>query len=428
MKILFFVIMMSLTLSVAAKDVALAISPFQTTTEAEQRFADIVTFYTQLELGDTLIVINGADSSAIATLSVPQNTAYTSPKARLKHARPELIKIKAFTERFSQGSRTLGGMDVPSVINRIATSYPYVTDIFLVGSALYDEPSQNINMAISLRIPSDAFLASSPLDSVFGVVGRENVLQGKRIHWLITNTSHDSMHSEAVKRFWFLHINGQSGNLVSFSHNFNAVTQRLLNGAQSLSLPYTINSNGKFEMQGIRQFVPEPTVSPQASVGKKLPLEGSSRSRKQNITVAIEWEGDGVDLDIYAQTPNTKPLYYRNPSNEYGQHYKDILSGGALAHRKRFETIEFNKAVDVRTLAVAVNVYSTPASTRIISGILRVQMAEQVYVKPFKFMVNSGNRGSDTEAILKSGVSSPHTQYFNALDIAGLNTVSEVSI
>ena len=419
MQILTFLLGMLLPLSVVAKDVVLGISPFQPITVAEQRFTDIVTFYTQVELGDTLIVINSADSRAIATLSVPQNKAYASPKARVKYARDELIKIKAFTDRFSQGSRTLGGMDAPSVINRIAVNYPHVTDIFLVGSALYDEPHQNINMATSLRIPSDAFLASSPIESPFGIAGRENVLQGKRIHWAITNVSQDSMHAEALKRFWFLHIVGQSGKLVSFAHDFQTVSQRLISGAHGLSLPYTINSNGKFEMQGIRRFVPETSTPPQVSVTQDNTEEKNTSVNSEAITVAIEWEGHGVDLDVYGKVGDAKPLYYKHSSNEYGQHFKDILSGSAQAPLKRFETIEFHKGIDPERLVLGVNVYKSPRRDTPIQGALRLTINKKTYTKAFQFDVESGNHGKDMAAVLASGVSSEYSQYFTVQDIVG---------
>lgn len=428
MKILSFLLMLLLPLSVFAKDTVLVISPFQTAVMAEQTFNHAVTFYSKLELGDTLTVINGSTAHAVATLSVPHNTAYKHPKARLKHARTGLVQIKAFTEQFSQGTRTIGAMDTPHVINHIAINYPQVSDIVLIGSALYDEPTQSgTNMATSLRIPSDAFLASSAIDSQFGTVGRENVLQGKRIHWALTNTSHDSLHSEALKRFWYLFIHAQSGKLVTFVNDFSAVTQRLLNDAQGMSLPYTIKSDGKFEMQGIRRFVPEQTESHQVSIGNGLPAGKSKLPKQQNITVAIEWEGDGVDLDIYAQTHNTKPLYYKNTSNQYGRHFKDILSGSAQAPRKRFETIEFHKGIEPKAWVLGVNVYKSPRRDIPIHGTLHVKIAEKSYIKPIQFDVQNGNHGKDVTSVLSSGISSDYSLYFTMTDVISADS-SEVSI
>lgn len=414
---------LTFTVSAQAKEIVVAISPHFSKDASKNMLTEMAKLYGSLALGDKLTFIN-SDASAIATLSVPNNEAYRHRTPRLKLGAKELAKLNAFLQSMTQGRRTLGAIDAPFVLSQIVRNYPNATDIVLIGSALYDNPRQpGVNMA-SMRIPSDGFITARPTESPFGTKGREKHLQGKRIHWLLPHASGDTLQNEALLRFWHLYLHHMGASLITFTHNSNAVMQLLLANAQPLPMNYKLDTGGKMTMQSIRKLAPELSLYSQPV--SQNPLPPHVFNTRQTLSVGIEWQGQGqgVDLDVYAKPKDGKALFYGHNASEFGKHYKDVLSGHKSADNRHYETIEFHTPIDVRTLVIAVNVYSANEGSPPINGTLRLQLAGRTYAKPFVFKVSRGNAGADIETLLSGSPDTAHSKRLTVMDIIGAAEVT----
>lgn len=400
-------------LSAQAKEVVAAISPYYSHDTRQTILKDMATLYSGLALGDRLTFINGDDASIISSVSVPEDDVYKHRVTKLRHGAKALAKLNAFIKSMKQDQRTLGAMDVPLVLNQIVRNYPSANEILLIGSALYDNPQQpGVNMT-SMHIPSDGFITAKPTDSPFGTLGREKHLQGKRIHWLLPKSSSDSLHSEALLRLMHLYIQQMGGALVSFTANSDAVMQLLLENAKPMNMEYQLDRNGKLYMQAIRKLVPELSLYQQPIT--QTPMPQQVLNSKQTLIVGIEWQGKGVDLDIYAKAQGLEALSYRNTANALGKHYKDVLSGHSHADNKQYETIEF-APINVNSLVIVVNVYRSQNAQPIL-GTLRLQLAGNIYAKSFRFTAARGNKGKDVSSVLSGIGDTAHSKRFSVKDI-----------
>ncbi|MEP0175032.1 MAG: hypothetical protein ABJH28_10240 [Paraglaciecola sp.] len=413
-KLLTLLVYIATVSSVSASDIALVISPYHSPDNGKVIFKTAYNVFKGLELGDTLIVYNGNDASIVATLDVPNRPAFEYEKVRAKANKAELGKLKSFTSSLNQGKRTLGAMDTPRVLADIARFQPNVSDIMLMGSALYDNPHHKQMDMTQSGVPSDGVVSASAASSVFGTKGR-HYLRGKRIHWVLPEPLNNSLHHEAVMRFSHVYIHALGGDLVSFTTNHTAVTQLLLNKATPLDFIYTLDKSGVLEMRIIQEASVNTRTEPQniqrVNVQTTAPVATS-----YPVTLGIEWEGEGVDLDIYAQPQGGQVLYFGQTQSKQGVHVKDQRTGNNNSTRF-YERIDL-KPVDINTLKVAINIYDAPPSESELRGILRINYQRQSYQTPFTFkLAHGGNRGADINQTLSIGSDTQFSQLFNVREI-----------
>jgi len=394
-----------------ARNMLMIVSPHQDSIAATQQYEAITKFYLTLGAGDSLKVINGMGVSSIATLNIPNNPAYNHLKPKLKINQAERKKLKQFFQNMRLNNQLKGAIDMPRLMAQIAR-YSGVSDVLIMGNPLYDVKSNPAMSMASGLVPSDGYLLDTERNNVFRTKGFKNRLNGMRFHWLLPELLPRQIHADAVQRFWHHFIHRQGGELVSFSHNESMVLELLRDKAEPMPLTDKLDASGKLEMQAIRNV----------SAVKGFYNEAVSRTApritdfNQPITLGIQWEGD-VDLDIYAQPYGSKALSYQNVSSPLGKHYKDILTGHQASQGMRYETIEFHNAVDIKTLIVAINLYSAKKPYAMVRGSLRVQVLGKVYETPFQMGAYAGNKGADMPALLQGGADTRYSKRFSIMEI-----------
>lgn len=397
--------------SAMAGNLLMIVSPHQDSTAAAQQYEAVTQFYLTLGAGDSLKVINGMGGTSIATLNIPDNPAYNHLKPKLKINLAGRGKLKQFFQTMQINNQLKGAIDMPRLMAQIAR-YSDVSDVLIMGSPLYDVKSNPAMSMASGLVPSDGYLLDTERNNVFRTTGYKNRLKGMRFHWLLPELLPRQIHADAVQRFWHHFIHRQGAELVSFSHDESMVFELLRNKAQPMPLTDKLEASGKLEMQAIRDV----------STVKGFYNETVSRTPprmtdfNQPIILGIQWQGD-VDLDIYAKAFGSEALSYQNVSSPLGKHYKDILTGHQASQGMRYETIEFHSAVNIKTLFVAINLYSAKKPYAVVQGSLRVQVLGKVYETPFQMGAYAGNKGADMPALLQGGADTRYSKRFSIMDV-----------
>ena len=419
MKILLVALLTLSSTFVSAKEMAIILSPHHPTEASNAQLNQVVSILTKVELGTNLHVINGSNANVITTFSIPYKSYYRHAKVRIKANKAALAKLKAFTDSYAQNGRILGAADIPNTLFEVGQHHNQVNDIVLLGISPFYDTYEALDMT-SNRVPSDGFILSKRTASPFGTKGLK-ILQDKRIHWVISKPITNSLLQELVSRFWQVYIDQLHGKTVSFTHNIDAVTNRLFNNASPLNNSYQLDTSGKREMQAVRDITAQKTIIYTEAITQQTPPKLSAKTVKYPLTLGIEWSGK-ADIDIYAVPHDgAEALYFGNTSSPKGRFYKDIRSGGKTD--KRYETIELN-SVDVKRLHIGLNVYAAPTSVDKITGTLRLKLGGKVYARAFAFTdVNGstkGNRGKDINAVLASGHDTAFSKYLTVSDILSL--------
>jgi hypothetical protein len=353
-------------------------------------------------------------------------------KIRAKQNQQALRRLKAFTDTMARSSRVLGAMNTPSVLTDVARNYTGVTDIVLFGSALFDNPSHPSIAFTGGAYPNDDFILAPATQSVFGTQGLSH-LSGKRIHWALPAPFAEPLYANAVTRFYHIYINALGGDLVSFTSNIQGVLQRLVNDDPPLLFDYRIEQSGQLEMRTIHHHVVSQSVlshttsNNQENDNNALPVRSISPTHP--LILGIQWEGEGIDVDIYAQPHGSHPLYFGYQASEFGIHVKDERTGGGT-NTRFYERIELHKPFDKDTLRVGINLYDAPAQLRgDVSGIVSLSLDNITYETPFRFdLASGGNKGADIIDVLNSGKDTALSRFFtlqsimdaSSLEVAGL--------
>lgn len=409
MKILFLSLL--LTFNVMAADTALLISHYSDKAELTNHIELTKGIFKKLPLGDSLTVIS--DGEVITILEVPQEQIYASSKARMKLRRKEVGLLNKFKGQAKGSGKRPMALDVPKTFDDIGLYQSHVTDVVIIGSPRYATSYTSLDMRDNLIVRDGVFLAGRG-DSPFSIQGRETLLKGKRIHWLLpaSESQNGSLYSDALLRFWGAYITQMGGSLVTFSTSKDVVLKRLFNNAKPLNVAFELDRSGKAGLENVRDVSSAAMFQQVASQSPSV-----IRNFKQRLTIGIQWDAKGaVDLDLWAKPVDDQALHYDLQNTAYGVHYKDIRDGQKAA----YETIEFTKKeVDMRSLIILVNVYHADKSQPV-SGSLRVQFDGNIYDVPFSFAAGKGNKGQDVKPLLASGGESMYTKRFSVMDIVGV--------
>ncbi|MEM0909418.1 MAG: hypothetical protein AAGJ37_00495 [Pseudomonadota bacterium] len=408
-----------------ASDVALVISPHYTAQNSDTVFKTAYSIFKDLPIDSSLTVVSGIDGALVARFDIPDKQAFAYEQVRLKQFASHLRTLQHFTDNVTQGERTYGALNTPAVLRDIARNYPGITDIVLMGSALYDNPEHPALAMTDGAYPSDDFILTPPTTSIFGTKG-VSLLSAKRIHWALSAPFDDVLYGEAVLRFYHLYIHALGGELVSFTANNQAVIEQLVNGASALPFIYQLDPVGRLQMQRLRHAVIE-----NAETTTHVSQDAAT-DEAPAVRVGIEWQNIGedsnIDLDIYAGVPGQAVLYFGNTLSGVGVHIKDELSGDSN-NTQFYERIEFRQGVDIDALRIAVNVYDAPARDAALTGILRVRVEGKVYQTPFSLdLARGGNKGADVDGVLNDGIDTAFTRFFTVREIMDASANANASV
>lgn len=396
-----FLTLILLSAGASAKDSVAVLSPYGTSNEVQKRVSVVQQHLSQMDSGDTLTVLSGADGETIATFTIPDVPDTHKVKAIRGVNKKAIGQIGAFVKCASGEHRT-GTINLPVVLNQLAAYHRDKIDVLLLGSLSFDLPNMSKAIASGQHLPADNNLLKTSQESTFGTRNLGERFKGYRFHWWISEKAGAGHHYEGAIRFWFMHLNFQGGGVVSITHDKAVVLKRLKDNAQPLISNYQLQvENADFPATLFDEALAPVTAA------KDL-------NTRQRVSVAIGWESSAADLDIYAlAAAQTMPVYYNNPVNQTPQarHLKDIRSGAS------FETILYDEVIDGCDLTIAVNLYSGTAEKNSVSGTLRFAVGDVVFEKPFTITAVRGNGGRDVTATLNSQTSTDHTLIFTLSDI-----------
>lgn len=430
-------------------NVIVVISPHQDSKVIQTQFMALTSAFYKMKHGDTLTVLNGEDMSTLAALKNPEQEAFISAKSRKNANRKAISAFNKNIKKLTSKKRT-GSINLPRVLDEIARYHTHQQKsgnrkFLLIGSPIFDaHPAYDMR---GQRIPSNSHILASSEQSIFGTKTKEEQLDKLGFHWWLTQPLTPYTYAQKLQNFYHLYLHHQGAGLMSFTHDKDTIFRLFLSDAAPLTPPKKISDStlksNKLEMLVVRDYQAVYQLY-EGAVSTELPSKHAWQS-PQLLKVGIQWQAiqgnsTTIDLDIYTQTPSGKVLFFGRTSTAQGSFYK-VERTGSTIDNTQYETIEFHQPIDVSTLVIGINVYhanteintkkNTKASTNIsakdntemgdIRGVLRLQLANNLYAKPFQFKGSTGDLGNDITTVLKEkGGNTLYSKRFSVMDIVGL--------
>lgn len=400
-----FALSISLAGPVHARESVVALSPFGSP-EGQMKLIEQVAMYlaASVEPGENAYLIDAWNKRLIATFSVPNNSAYKNPRAKLKANRTALRSAAAFAKA-ARGGAEEGAIDLPGTLRFVGSSYPAKTerDLIIIGSPLHQDPKSPSSDMAAGAVPNDDHIAASRAHSTFGAADEKGRLENYSAYfgapngdWVISDR-----HAYAVEQYVSLSISQRGATLVTFSSNPATPFE---DAAAEASLPVGDREavfSGKLEMV---TFAPEDT--PLGSIYEREISRDRPRismlRRADQVEIGIRWnQCPSCDLDLMAKPdPNAATISYKNPVSTEGRLYKDYLRSPA---RNGFETIAFGVPVDLTKLRLAVNLFNGKPGDQGVTGEIRIAIGPRTWAGEFTIPAKHGNGGAGEEATVKDG-------------------------
>jgi hypothetical protein len=411
-------------LSIAqAREIVVALSPFQTPEQAKAQAVQVLEFLTKLEPGDRAVLVDGERIATICEFQIPADPAYSAPKARLAVNRAAVNSITAFAKRATaptadEARRVPGALRLPQVLEFAAITLAAKpgTDILVLGSPIYDAPGGDAAFSMAAdRVPSDGHLQASRSDTVYGTQDRPEALRGLRVHlaYEATPSLRTDQYRHAVQRFWTLYVEQLGGSLVTFTEDLPSVFRRVNSSAQAPAHEFKREDSRRIEM--IRFNPPRAGMTIHERPLSVQPLAPSDVQNAESLEVGLSWNCAACDLDLYAMAHHgIQPLYFGRMDTPQGRYFKDFRrspqsTGG-------FETIAFTVPVDLREATIAVNFFGGKAPAGIRAE-LRVSVNGQTFAGAIDFAPGDGNAAADVGDVLARERASAHTRLIDVLAI-----------
>lgn len=395
---------------VSARDMVLGLSPYLDASLAESQIKSLLQFLSDtLEPGESCFVFDAYHLRSLGTFSVPDKPLYRNPKAKLQANRSVVAAMLQFakTARKPDGGNepsVIGAIRLPQALLFIGKDYPTAqeSDLILLGSPIYDDPKDQGFTMRNNHIPGDGHLTKTRSVTPYGIKGQDSLLAKRRIHVGVLDDSwkQSDQHTFLVHRFWTLFIEGQGGQLSTFTHDLPTLFQRIKANAPSPKHGYKLVPTDKLEMILLRpsSALKQPTIYERPV--NTTPLAASVLRNATQVEVGITWEC-ACDLDLYGQRePGATLLWYLNTQSPDGRYFKDFTNSPRRANG--YETLGYHVPVDVTALLLAVNFYhgNSPGG---VTGEIRISVnGGQTYAKAFHIPAQEGNGGLGRQQTLTS--------------------------
>lgn len=391
------------------------ISPFLSADD--RRSVEAVIFQFALEgakLGDSVHVIDAYNNKPITNFSIPNESVYSSSKARVNFLKSSILNIKGFfrdstfnvvSENGGIRSDLTGAIKMPQfldfVANNIITPNEKLhSSVILIGSPLYidtQEPSFSMTDAF---FPSDGHILTDIKNSVFSTRGRKDFLKGVKIYYSYLHSPWISdIHEKMIHRFWSLFLGQQGGRLLTFIPDLGTTMKRVGDTSDEIQgQVFQINAeDSKIEF---RRIIRNPgdgidwLISPRGQSGPPPSL-----SRKGKLLVGIKWDCPRCDFDLYTKSSDASDwLYYGKKTTNEGLYYKDFTTSPNAENG--YEYVEYSNPVDPRNIMVAVNFFSGQTSSA--KGEVRILYNDVSYYGDFSIASSTGNGGVDRDNMSRS--------------------------
>lgn len=380
-----------------ARNIVIGLSPQVTAQDAKTQATQVLKFLTKtLESGQKADVFNALNNQKIGTFSVPESPAYNSEKARLKANAPLVRSLLGMEQsaKIPEGEAS-GEIKLPQFLDYLAQNgYAQDADIAVIGSPIYNDSRNPDASMTDVKYVPDEHFGLPALVSAFSLIGKENALKGSRVHQLILDESWkvSEDYEHVVKRQWTLFLEGQGAALSTWINDWSIFWERVKNSAPAL--PHTYKRGELEQNQPSQNDVP---IHKRALSTLKPPK--SVLAQAQTLEIGITWDCAACDVDLYAKPSlSAQALSFKNKETPEGIFHTDYMSS---PERNRYETISFTKAVDLRGVVLAVNLYggSSPEAVR---GEIRISLNGKTYGHAFSIKAISGNAGDGAEATLQN--------------------------
>lgn len=419
----------------SARDMAIGFSPHLEAGVAEVQINAVLKFLAEtLEPGDRCILFDAYHVQTIGTFTVPDKAVYRQPKAKIQANRQAVGAMIQFARaaKKPQGESepsVVGAIRLPQALRFIGQDYPVIqdADVILLGSPIYDDPKEQAFTMRLNHVPGDGHLTKARSATPYGIKGQESLLAKRRVHLGFPDDrwKQDDHHSYFVQRFWTLFVEGQGGQLSSFTHDLPTLFQRVKSNVPSAKHDYKIEPTDKLEMILMRP----PTVKQQISIYERplttTPLPPSVLRQASRVEVGITWECGGCDLDLYGQRePGATTIWFLSTQNKDGQYFRDFRTSPRSANG--YETLAFHVPVDLNQLLLAVNFYngSSPGGVK---GEVRISLNGQTYAMPFHVLAQEGNGGvGRQETLIARRAMNAAWLVIDPLEVLGLLTPSAI--
>jgi hypothetical protein len=394
---------------VLAHETAIGFSPYQDSRQAETQVRQVLQFLTDnIEPGQSALVFDAYHLRTLGVFTVPDSSSYRHPKAKVQANAKTIAALFAFAK---QAGLPPGGQEPamqsalrwPQALRFIGQNYPPKgqAHLILLGSPLFDDPAEQGFSMRHGRIPGDGHLMNERAKSPYGIKGQETLLAKWHVHLGFPDESwkQDDHHAFYVQRFWTLHVEGQGGQLSTFTSDLPTLFERVRTNAAAPTHQFKAERTDKQEMIQLRP----PTVKQTAIYERPVstvPLAADALRQASNVEVGITWDCGGCDLDLYGQhAPGAPVLWFLNMQTPEGQYFKDLTSSPRASNG--YETLAYRSPVDLKSMLLAVNFYNghSPGGVK---GELRIALNGQTYAKAFQISAQGGNGGVGRQETLSS--------------------------
>lgn len=417
----------------SAYEMAIGLSPHQDTRQAEMQVKQVLQFLTEtIQPGQSALLFDAYHLRTLGAFAVPSNPSYRHPKAKLNANAKTIAALFEFAKQAgllpgTQESAMQNALRWPQALRFIGQNYPVKekAHLILLGSPLFDDPAEQGFSMRNGRIPGDGHLTSERARSPYGTKGQETVLSQWRVHLAFPGWSwkRDDHHAFYVQRFWTLHIERQGGQLATFTNDTPTLFERVRTNAAAPPHQYKAELSDKVEMIQLRP----PTVK-QTSIYERpvttVPLSAEAVRHATNVEVGVTWSAD-IDVDLYGQlAPGTSVLWFLNMQTPEGQYFKDWTSSPRAS--SGYETLAFQKPVDLNSMLLAVNFYHGKALGGV-QGEVRIAVNGQTYAKPFHIPAEQGNGGiGRQETLAARRAHNTAWLVIDPMEVLGIRTSSTV--
>jgi hypothetical protein len=417
-----------------ARDMAIGLSPYQNADVAEKQIKSLVEFLAEsLEPGDRCMLFDAYHVQTLGIFAVPDKAVYRQPKAKVQANRQVVAAMIQFarTAKRPDGDgepSVIGAIRIPQALRFIGQDYPVMqdSDVILLGSPLYDDPKDQPFSMRPNHIPGDGHLTKARSVTPYGIKGQDSLLAKRRVHIaFLDNWQQDDHHSYFVQRFWTLFVEGQGGQLSSFTHDLPTLFQRVKSNAASPKHDYKVEATDKLEMILMRP----PTIKRQTSIYERpvstTPLPPGVLRQASRVEVGITWECGKCDLDLYGQRePGSTTIWFLSTQTKDGQYFRDFRISPRSANG--YETLAYHVPVDLNHLLLAVNFYngSSPGGVK---GEVRISLNGQTYAMPFHVLAQEGNGGvGRQETLTARRANNTAWLVIDPLEVLGIRTLPTV--
>lgn len=402
--------------SVWAREYYVALSPFDTTSAAQQQAQRLLEWAVQLDAGDKVTFVDGYNLNVLGRFNVPESEAYKSPRARLNANREAAAKLLQFATGVALPAgenepSVRGAILLPQLLRQIALmpSASGERDVIIIASPVYDHPAQPQWSMAGGRFPNDGNIFASRSRSPYAAADTPTLLDGFRVHIAYDESAGEMEIDEyafRVQRYFTLFVEAQGGQLVSFTTDPGIALERA-----QFSAPATPH-----------QFEAEEAERGQASIYERPVAQKiftrAELGRAEKVSIGLTWACSTCDLDLYARAHSeAEILYYDNPETREGVVRKVFPLAYQEQGNKGFETIYYTSAVNFEEMLIAVNFYAGNAPSGV-DAELRIDIDGYTYASSIHIAASEGNRGVDALMAIEAGSSAaPQTLIIDPLDV-----------